>query len=153
MTIPGKGGRPRKWRSDADRSRAYRARQRGEAEPATVEHAVVDGDELARARHDIEQLATTLANREAELRALRGELERHRRANEALTQQLALARRSFDGLAEERARLLIERDELRAALNKMAPPEQARNEPSSVGLHRHVRHQMEREARRQRGST
>ncbi len=153
MTIPGKGGRPRKWRSDADRSRAYRARQRGEAEPVTVEHTVVDGDELAQARHEIEQLATTLAHREAELRALRAELEWHHRTNEALTQQLALARRSLDGLAEERARLLTERDELRAALNKMAPPEQARNEPSAAGLPRHVRRQMEREARRQRGST
>lgn len=153
MTIPGKGGRPRKWRSDADRSRAYRARQRGGAEPVTVEHAVVDGDELAQARHDIERLATTLANREAELRALRAELERRHRTNEALTQQLALARRVFDDLVDERARLLTERDELRAALNKMAPPERPRNEPSSAGLPRHVRRQMEREARRQRGST
>ena len=153
MTIPGKGGRPRKWRSDADRSRAYRARQRGEAEPATVEHAVVDGDELAQARHDIEQLATTLANREAELRALRAELERHHRTNEALTQQLALARRSFDDLVEERTRLLSERDELRSTLNNMAPPERPRNEPTSPSLPRHVRRQMEREARRQRGST
>jgi hypothetical protein len=67
VTIPGKGGRPRKWRSDVDRSRAYRARQRGEAEPSTVEHALVDGDDLARARHEIEQLAMTLANREAQL--------------------------------------------------------------------------------------
>lgn len=29
VTVPGKGGRPRKWRSDADRVRAYRARQAG----------------------------------------------------------------------------------------------------------------------------
>lgn len=150
MTIPGKGGRPRKWRSDADRSRAYRARQRGEAEPATVEHAVVDGDELAQARHDIEQLATTLANREAELRAVRGELQRHRRANEALAQQLALARRAFDDLVDERARLLIECDEFRAALNKMAPPERVPDQSSLDGLPRHVRRRLERE-RRARG--
>jgi chromosome segregation ATPase len=152
VTIPGKGGRPRKWRSNADRSRAYRARQRGEAEPAMVEHAVVDGDDLARARHEIERLAMTLANREAELRALRAEVERHRRANGALAQQLAFARRALDDLVDERARLLTERDELRAALNKMAPPERARYEPSPPGLPRHVRRQMEREARRQRGS-
>ncbi len=152
MTIPGKGGRPRKWRSDADRSRAYRARQRGEAEPVTVEHAVVDGDELARARHEIERLAMALANREAELRALRAEVERHRRANDALTQQLAFARRALDDLVDERARLVAERDERKAALNKMAPPERARYEPSQPGLPRHVRRQMEREARRQRGS-
>ena len=153
MTIPGKGGRPRKWRSDADRSRAYRARQRGEAEPATVEHAVADGDELAFARHEIERLAMTLANREAELRALRAEVERHRRANDGLTQQLAFARRALDDLVAERGRLLAERDELRSASNKMAPPERPRKDPSSAGLPRHVRRQMEREARRQRGST
>jgi len=152
VTIRGKGGRPRKWRSDADRSRAYRARQRGEAEPATVEHAVLDGDELARARHEIERLAMTLTNREAELRALRAEVERHRRTNDGLTQQLAFARRALDDLADERARLLAEGDERKAALNKMAPPERTRYEPSPLGLPRHVRRQMEREARRQRGS-
>jgi hypothetical protein len=152
VTIPGKGGRPRKWRSNADRSRAYRARQRGEAEPSTVEHALLDGDELARARHEIERLAMTLANRETELRAMRAGVERHRRTNDALAQQLAFARRALDDLADERARLLAERDERRAALNKMSPSERARYEPSPPGLPRHVRRQMEREARRQRGS-
>ncbi len=149
MTIPGKGGRPRKWRSDADRSRAYRARQRGDAEPVTVEHGVVDGDELAQVRHDIEQLATTLANREAELRAVRGELERHRRANEALAQQLALARRAFDGLVDERARLLSERNELRVASNKSTPPDCVPDQPSPEVLPRHVRRRLEREGRAQ----
>src|SRR5690242_7503544 len=40
MTVPGKGGRPRKWLSDADRMRAYRARRRGESEPDTLEAAL-----------------------------------------------------------------------------------------------------------------
>lgn len=60
MTITGKGGRPRKWRSDADRSRAYRARQRGDDEPATIEQALDDGDELAEARREIERLSLAL---------------------------------------------------------------------------------------------
>jgi chromosome segregation ATPase len=150
VTIPGKGGRPRKWRSDADRSRAYRARRRGEVEPTTVEHALVDGDDLARARQEIERLAMTLANREAELRALRAEVERHRGAKDGLTQQLAFARRALDDLADHRARLLAERDELRAALNKMAPPEHGPDLPSLNRLPRHVRRRLERE-RRTRG--
>jgi hypothetical protein len=49
MTVPGKGGRPRKWRSNADRIRAYRARQQGVPEPPILEQALQDGDELARA--------------------------------------------------------------------------------------------------------
>ena len=48
MTVAGKGGRPRKWRSDTDRVRAYRARQRGEEEPSTLTQAIDDGDELAK---------------------------------------------------------------------------------------------------------
>lgn len=49
VTVAGKGGRPRKWRSDADRVRAFRARQRGDSEPSTFKKALHDGDELARA--------------------------------------------------------------------------------------------------------
>ena len=49
MTVPGKGGRPRKWLSNADRMRAYRARRRGEAEPETLDAALDAGDELAEA--------------------------------------------------------------------------------------------------------
>ena len=40
MTVPGKGGRPRKWRSDADRVRAFRARERGDDEPPTIDVSV-----------------------------------------------------------------------------------------------------------------
>ena len=56
MTVPGKGGRPRKWRTDADRVRAYRARQRGEEEPATLDAAIDDGDALAKALKRIREL-------------------------------------------------------------------------------------------------
>ena len=71
MTIPGKGGRPRKWRSDADRSRAYRARQRGGDEPTTIEQALDDGDELAEARREIARLSLALREGRIEQRALR----------------------------------------------------------------------------------
>src|SRR5262249_23470440 len=47
VTVPGRGGRPRKWRSDADRVRAYRARQRGAPEPPVLVVALDEGDELA----------------------------------------------------------------------------------------------------------
>jgi hypothetical protein len=47
VTVAGKGGRPKKWKSDADRVRAYRARQRGEAEPATIEQALDEGGDFA----------------------------------------------------------------------------------------------------------
>jgi hypothetical protein len=47
VTVPGKGGRPRKWRSDTDRQRAWRARADGRAEPPTLDQALNDGDELA----------------------------------------------------------------------------------------------------------
>ena len=56
VTVPGRGGRPRKWRSDADRQRAWRARRNGQPEPPTMEQAVEGGDELAHALIDIARL-------------------------------------------------------------------------------------------------
>jgi predicted transcriptional regulator len=115
MTVPGKGGRPRKWRSDADRVRAHRARQRGEDEPATLEQAFVDGDELARAidrgrhlqaelvaatatqrklereRADLDAVRATLARQAEELRATHDELFELRADNSRLREQLLLA--------------------------------------------------------------
>lgn len=49
MTVPGKGGRPRKWASDRDRQRAWRARQQGQPEPTQYREALDDGDLLAAA--------------------------------------------------------------------------------------------------------
>lgn len=46
----GQGWSAEKWRSDADRQRAFRARQSGRAEPPTLVQALDDGDELASAR-------------------------------------------------------------------------------------------------------
>jgi hypothetical protein len=69
MTVPGKGGRPRKWRSDADRVRAFRARQRGEDGPPTVEVARAAGDEAALARDQVRELGLTIEALKAELKA------------------------------------------------------------------------------------
>ena len=70
MTVPGKGGRPRKWRSDADRVRAHRARQRGEDEPPTVERALVAGDEAAVAWERVRELGVTIEDQRSELKSL-----------------------------------------------------------------------------------
>lgn len=71
VTVPGKGGRPRKWLSDADRVRAYRARQSGDSEPPTVFAARSGDDALAAAlqrEHDLEHLLTASRQEVAELR-------------------------------------------------------------------------------------
>lgn len=95
VTVPGKGGRPRKWLSDTDRVRAYRARQRGEPEPPTAIEAAGRDDVLAEAlrrEHELEALlieanATTVELRHdlvaaehavVELEQLVVELERDR---------------------------------------------------------------------------
>ena len=72
MTVAGKGGRPRKWRSDADRARAYRARKRGLTEPEPLADVSDDADQLVSAwRHiyDLGQLVDELRQRERSLRA------------------------------------------------------------------------------------
>jgi chromosome segregation ATPase len=84
MTVPGKGGRPRKWRSDADRVRAFRARQRGEDEPPTVGVARAAGDEAALAWDQTRELGLTIEALKAELKATRSAL---RKAEKALEQE------------------------------------------------------------------
>jgi hypothetical protein len=79
VTVAGKGGRPRKWRSDADRVRAYRARQRGDSEPSTLEQAFDDGDELAKAlerERVLHEQLMTAQSVERELRASLAAAER-----------------------------------------------------------------------------
>ena len=80
VTVPGKGGRPRKWRSDADRVRAFRARQRGEVEPPALTVALDDGDELAAAWEQVRNLGQQLsAQRTLERSARREAAEARRR--------------------------------------------------------------------------
>jgi chromosome segregation ATPase len=106
VTVPGKGGRPRKWRSDADRVRAYRARQRGEEEPATFEKALDEGDELALAVERSRILQAELATAVEALGDLQGELAAERRRT--LTAQ------------RRRDRTLVELDTLHAAAARQA---------------------------------
>jgi molybdopterin converting factor small subunit len=88
MTVPGKGGRPRKWRSDADRVRAFRARERGEPEPPTLETALDDGDELALAVDRASRLQAELVDAIASIGELQEALAGERRRTGALRRQL-----------------------------------------------------------------
>jgi hypothetical protein len=116
MTIPGKGGRPRKWRSDADRVRAFRARQRGAPEPSVLLTVVDESDELAAAWDGVRELGEKLDRQRVVERSLRRELATARReleaqqtrfqwlndSNEALRSKLAAG----DGERRELARRL-----------------------------------------------
>ena len=104
MTVPGKGGRPRKWRSDADRVRAFRARERGEEEPATFEEALVDGDDLARAVEHARQLQTDLVAAMAALSESNAALQTERRRHQSTQRRLDRARADLDGLRTAGAR-------------------------------------------------
>jgi hypothetical protein len=83
MTIPGKGGRPRKWRSDADRVRAFRARQRGQEEPPVLSAVLDESDELAAAWDRVRELGEQLDQQRVVERSLRRELATARRELEA----------------------------------------------------------------------
>jgi chromosome segregation ATPase len=148
VTIPGKGGRPRKWRSDADRTRAYRARQRGEAEPLPLEQALADGDDLARLRQEIQRLALALRESRRDQRVLRAIVDRREREIVLLDEQLQAVRRVIEESWHERAELRRVCNELRAQLNRAAQGVIARQAPTGPVLPRHVRRQQERERRR-----
>jgi hypothetical protein len=104
MTVPGKGGRPRKWRSDADRVRAFRARHRGEEEPATFEEALLDGDDLARAVKHARQLQADLAAAIASLSESNQALQNERRRHQSTLRRLDRARAELDGMRTAGAR-------------------------------------------------
>ena len=148
MTIPGKGGRPRKWRSDADRSRAYRARQRGDDEPATIEQALDDSDELAEAQREIERLSLALREGRIERSALRAIIERREREIVLLDEQLQNLKSIVEDGWRERSELRRQHDELRAELNRASQSVRARHVPTPPVLPRHIRRQVEREQRR-----
>lgn len=123
MTVPGKGGRPRKWRSDADRVRAHRARQRGEVEPATLEQALDEGDDLARAVDQGRQLQADLVDAIESLAEADAALRSERRRHEATQRKFDRARADLDALratlerrAEELFEFKAENSQLRAQL-------------------------------------
>jgi hypothetical protein len=98
VTVPGRGGRPRKWASDADRKRALRARRAGAAEPPTFEVALNHGDELARALERERQLRQELVAAERTIRELGREVA-------AAGRQLDRERRRFTWIVEENSDL------------------------------------------------
>jgi chromosome segregation ATPase len=104
MTVPGKGGRPRKWRSDADRVRAYRARQRGEEEPTTFAEALVDGDDLARTIEHARQLQADLVAAIASLSESKAVLQTERRRHQSTLRRLDRVGAELDGLRTTDAR-------------------------------------------------
>jgi chromosome segregation ATPase len=116
VTVPGKGGRPRKWRSDTDRVRAYRARQRGGDEPATVEAAAADGDELAVALERERCVAVELANARRAVRALETDLARAEARNDELVRRITV-------LDADRVRLIEDVAELNERVRRLVAPD------------------------------
>lgn len=153
MTVPGKGGRPRKWRSDADRVRAYRARQRGEVEPATFEAALDDGDDLARAVERSRQLQAELVSAIASLAEIDAALQAERRRHQAKQRKLDRARADLD---EYRATTDRQRDELQAARDEVnafrtelaALQDSAADHPPVTGPNRAARREAAKRERR-----
>ena len=119
MTVPGKGGRPRKWCSDADRVRAYRARQQGVEEPRVRSVALDDGDDLARAWDTIRQLQTQLAQESEVRQRLQKELKVARRQLDQQQERFGWIEKARTVLQGERDALVAERGELRAELNTL----------------------------------
>jgi chromosome segregation protein len=119
MTVPGKGGRPRKWRSDADRVRAFRARQNGDEEPATFEEALVDGDDLARAVERSRQLQADLVTAMASLSESNLALQTESRRHQSTLRRLDRVRTELDGLRAAGARREDELELLREGLAEL----------------------------------
>ena len=116
MTVPGKGGRPRKWRSDADRVRAYRARQTGVDEPPVLAQALDDGDELAQVWATVRDLGEQLATANATIKQLRRERGQTRRELEREQHRWGWIESHNTELTVERERLETERDALTVEL-------------------------------------
>jgi chromosome segregation ATPase len=163
VTVAGKGGRPRKWTSQADRQRAWRARQTGAAEPATFIEALNNGDELAAAVAHADDLAHQLEAAKEQARRLQVELTRERReratedrrwgwittANEQLTADNHRLRSELDEALDKTRNLSIELNTTRRQLAAAAaapPPEPPAPPPAT--LPRAQRRRLEREQRR-----
>jgi hypothetical protein len=160
MTVPGKGGRPRKWRSDADRVRAYRARQQGVEEPRVLSVALDDGDDLARAWDTIRQLQKQLAGENEVRQRLQKELNVARRQLDRQQERFGWIEKARTVLQGERDALVAERGELRAELNTLRQRiDAADKRPAAIGvatsattarpLSRAERRRLEREQQRQ----
>ncbi len=168
MTIPGKGGRPRKWRSDADRVRAYRARQRGKPEPVELVQALDHGDELAKTWETIRELGEQLDQARAIEQQLRKDLRSTRRDVEQQQRRFGWIEHTNNQLQAERDARQAERDVLASelvalrervrVLETMTRPLTIEPAPPIVpppavqrSLSRAQRRQLEREQQRRRG--
>lgn len=151
MTVPGKGGRPRKWRSDADRVRAYRARQAGIDEPPVLAQALDDGDELARMWAMVRQLGEQLDTANATIKQLRRERDQTRRELDREQHRWGWIESHNTELTAERDRLLGELDELRDRPRVIETPRPtATVTPPQPALSRAERRRLEREQQRRR---
>jgi chromosome segregation ATPase len=84
--------------------RAFRARQRGEEEPASFEEALVDGDDLARAVERARQLQADLVAAVAALSESNAALQTKRRRHQSTLRRLDRVRAELDGLRTAGAR-------------------------------------------------
>ena len=164
MTVAGKGGRPRKWRSDGDRSRAFRARQQGRTEPSTLAAALDDGDALAKVLDQMRVLREELLDARQSERSAREELGRARQiaADQAarfgwLEHENERLRVTRDGLIVERDALAVELDQLRADGSPpvgsgvvRAPVEMIGTVPEGVSRAERRRREREQERRHER---
>jgi len=153
MTVPGKGGRPRKWRSDADRVRAYRARRRGEQEPPTVDAVPTTADEgAAVAWERVRELGGTIAAQREELRTVHDQLRHSQTQVEHDHGARLVLEEANTRLRTRIERLTEERDELRSAITELRSllAEQRRTAPPAPGPNRARRRQAERDRRRRR---
>jgi chromosome segregation ATPase len=128
VTVPGKGGRPRKWLSDGDRVRAHRARQRGDAEPPTFKEVSAGDGELARALQQHAKLEGQLADARRNVRRLEHDLA----ATEAKCAELDS---ELSSLQMEWQDLLVEVADLNERLRRpsVAELDTQQPEPTPVG--------------------
>jgi hypothetical protein len=133
VTVVGKGGRPRKWRSDTDLVRAYRSRQRGGEEPPTVDEALDAGDDAAIAWNRVRELETAVE-------ALRRETELSKASVREPHKALDQERVRFGWINEENIRLRSEVEALRTGRNasRRNVAGGARREPSHTLDHTHL---------------
>jgi len=159
MTVPGKGGRPRKWASQRDRQRAWRARQTGQPEPDTYAHKVDDGDLLAAALNERDHLAAELAEQRQqaakEQQQLRRELDNLRVQHEAaenrhtwLDNRHDALRARHGQLESDHAHLQAEHHELRTQHAHQPRPPEPSTGPGELSMSRAQRRQAERDAKR-----
>ncbi|MCA9626606.1 MAG: hypothetical protein KC766_03015, partial [Myxococcales bacterium] len=115
---------------------------------SAIEQALDDGDELARARREIERLSLALREGRIERRALRAIMERRERDIVLLEEQLQTVKRALERVRLERMELQRRCNEFRARLHDAS--QGARPAPTSAlrTLPRPVRRQLEREQRR-----